>query len=104
VEVEILDIFGKKYQIQSGLTSEEIERINRDIIRRMKTLAMEYPALDRIDTLILYIIELNEKIVGMEKKTKKEKENLERIRSKIDFLETKIKEEIKNLDKRNTVL
>ncbi len=103
-EVEILDIFGKKYQVQSGLTYDEISRINREIVKRLKTLALDYPAFDRMDALVLYIVELNEKILEMEKAAQKEKDRMEKVRSKIFALEERIKEEIKKFDKSNTVL
>ena len=102
--MEILDILGKKYQVQSGLTTDEISRINREIVKRLKTLALEYPSLDRMDALVLYVVELNEKILDMEKAAKKERDRMEKVRSKIFALEEKIKEEIKKLDKSNMVL
>lgn len=97
--MQTFDILGKKYQIQSSLGAEEIEKINGEIVKRLRSLASEYPALDKIDTLVLYMIELKEKISGMEKTFKKETEKLEKIKNKIAFLEKKIVEELKNLDK-----
>jgi hypothetical protein len=102
--VEILDIFGKKYHVQSKLTPDEAGRINREIVKRLKTLALEYPALDRMDALVLYAVELNEKILDMEKAEKKDRDRMEKVRSKIFALEEKIKEEIKKFDKSNRVL
>jgi len=93
--VEKLEILGKKYQIQSGLSSEEVIRMHREIVKRLKTLSLEYPSLDRIDILVLYVIELNEKIIDMEKTLKKEVKKLEEIRTKIFHLEEKIKEKNK---------
>jgi len=93
--VEILDIFGKKYHVQSGVTPDEADRINREIVKRLKILALEYPALDRMDALVLYVVELNEKILDMEKAAKKDRDRIEKVRSKIFALEEKIKEEIK---------
>ncbi|MBN1445931.1 MAG: cell division protein ZapA [Candidatus Omnitrophica bacterium] len=95
--MEILDIFGKKYRVQSGLNSDEISRINREIVKRLRTLALEYPSLDRMDALVLYIVELNEKITDMEKKVSREKDKLERVKKRIIALEGKIREVIKKV-------
>lgn len=97
--MQTFDIFGKKYQIQSGLNSGETEKINGDVVKRLKILAIEYPSLDRMDILILYVIELKEKIRDMEKSFKKESDKLEKTRDKVVSLEKKIVEELKNLDK-----
>ncbi|MCM8777708.1 MAG: cell division protein ZapA [Candidatus Omnitrophica bacterium] len=93
--MEKLEIFGKKYQIQSGLSSEEVIRMYREIVKRLKTLSLEYPRLDKVDILVLYVIELNEKIIEMEKVLKKEVKKIEEIRTKIFRLEGKIKEKSK---------
>ncbi len=95
--MQTLDIFGKKYQIQTGLSSEDVERMNLEIVGRIKTLAAEYPALDRIDILILYIVELNEKIDSLGKRLKKEGEKFDEVKNKILFLEKKLVEELNNL-------
>jgi len=88
--MEKLEILGKKYQIQSGLPPEEVLRIHREIVKRLKILSLEYPNLDKIDILVLYVIELNEKIIDMEKTLKKETKKIEDIRTKIFHLEEKI--------------
>lgn len=93
--MEKLEIFGKKYQIQSGLSSEEIIRINKEIENRLKVLSMEYSTLDNIDILVLYVVELHEKIMELEKKVKKEFEKLESIKTKIFRLEENIREKVK---------
>ncbi|MDD3726124.1 MAG: cell division protein ZapA [Candidatus Ratteibacteria bacterium] len=93
--MEKLEIFGKKYQIQSGLSSEEIIRINKEIENRLKVLSMEYSTLDNIDILVLYVVELHEKIMELEKKVKKEFEKLESIKTKIFRIEENIREKVK---------
>jgi cell division protein ZapA (FtsZ GTPase activity inhibitor) len=93
--MEKLEILGKKYQIQSGLSPEEVLRMHREIVKRLKTISLEYPSLDKIDILVLYVIELNEKIIDMEKVLKKEVKKIEDIRTKIFHLEEKIKEKAK---------
>lgn len=92
--MEKLEIFGKKYPIQSGLSSEEISRINKEMEKRLKFLSHEYSKLDNMDILILYVVELHEKIIELEKKLKKESEKMENIKTKISHLEEKIREKI----------
>lgn len=98
------EILGKKYQVQSSLNPEETDKINGEIVKRLKSLTYEYPTLDKIDILILYIIELKEKISILEKTSSKEAGRLDNIRNKISLLEKKITEEIKNLDVSKKVL
>lgn len=93
--MEKLEILGKKYPIQSGLSPEEILRMHREIVKRLKAISLEYPNLDKIDILVLYVIELNEKIIDMEKVLKKEAKKIEDIRTKIFHLEEKLKEKTK---------
>lgn len=98
MKIQSIDILGKKYRIQSDFKNEEIDGIRRDINSRLKMLIMEYPNLDRIDILILYIIELQEKINLMEKKRNKENEKLAKISQKLYSIEKKIKNEIEKID------
>jgi DNA repair ATPase RecN len=97
--VQTFEILGKKYRIQSSLRTDEAEKINGEIVKRFRSLEAEYPALDKIDILVLCIIELKEKISGMEKNFKKDTEKLDKIRNNVALLEKKIVEELKNLDK-----
>ena len=97
--MQTFEILGKKYRIQSSLEAGEAGRINGEITRRLKSLASEYAALDKIDILILYIIELKEKISEMEKISGKEAGRLDKARNRIMLLEKKVAEELKNLDK-----
>ncbi len=101
---QTFNILGKKYRIQSRLSSEEIEKINKEIVYHLRNLAMEYPALDKMDALVLCIIELKEKIIDMEKRGKKEMEKMEKIKKKIIFLEKKVLEELKILTKCSLML
>jgi flagellar motility protein MotE (MotC chaperone) len=94
--MQTFDILGKKYQIQSPLSSEEIEKINGEIVKQLKMITMDYPSLDRMDILVLYIIELKEKINDMEKRIKKEMERKERVKDKILSLEKEVSEELNN--------
>ncbi|MGI6595174.1 MAG: cell division protein ZapA [Elusimicrobia bacterium] len=93
--MEKLEILGKRYQIQSGLSLTDVGRMHKDIERRLKFFSSEYPNLDKIDILVLYVIELNEKIIDMENKLKKETDRLSKIRIKILSLEEKVKGKIK---------
>lgn len=99
MKIQSVDVLGKKYQIQSDFKSDEIEEIIRDINRRLKALAMDYPNLDKIDVLILYVIELNEKIYLMEKDEKRESERFAKISRKLSSIEEKIKNELEKLDR-----
>ncbi len=97
--MQTFEILGKKYQIQSSLDADEIGKINGEIVKRLNNLTYEYPALDKIDILVLYIIELKEEISCMERASGREAGRLDKIRSKLVLLEKRVAEELKNLDK-----
>ncbi|MCX8082068.1 MAG: cell division protein ZapA [bacterium] len=102
--MEKLEILGKKYKIQSDIASEEIIKMHSEIVKRLKDLSSEYPTLDKIDILVLYVIELKKEIIDKEKQIQKGKNKLESISKKISLIEEKIKENIKNLDRFRKVL
>lgn len=93
--MEKFEIFGRTYRLQSGLSSDEVSQVNKEIVKRVKTLSAEYPTLDKIDILVLYVVELNEKIIELEKKLKKEKDKIENIKIKLSHLEEKIRGRVK---------
>ncbi len=97
--MQTFEILGKKYQIQSSLDAGEADKINGEIESRLRGLISEYPALDKIDILVLYVIELKKKISGMERNYSREAGKLEKAKNKVAILEKTITEKLKNLDK-----
>lgn len=97
MRVQSVDILGKKYHLQLDLKSSELEKISKDINKRLKLLLLEYTDFDKIDIMVFYLVELHEKMYYMDKQLQKEKERLDRISKKILSIENKIKNEIENL-------
>ncbi len=98
MKTQIIDILGKKYQVQAGFRSNEVEEMGREINNRLRMISLEYPALDRLDVLTLYAIEMNERILVLKQKLQREGERNQKVLKRLDSLEDKIKKEIKNLD------
>jgi len=103
VKTQIVDILGKKYQMQLSFKNHELEEINRDINRRLQMLMLEYPNLDKVDILAFHVIELNEKIYSMKKQIASEEERLVKIAKRLISIEEKIKIEIEKLDNKEII-
>jgi len=95
MSVFTVNLLGRKYQIETSLSLEEIEKIEKKIEEDISQLEVKFPDLDRIDIFILYLIELWEKFFTMEKQSFQKKDSYEivkkRIKKIIDLIEKEIK-------------
>lgn len=94
-----VNILGKTYLISSSLPSEEIGKIIKEINEKCKSLEYQYEKFDRVDILIIYLIELYEIIYNLKKELMKKEWDKKIIRNKVEEIEKEI-ELILNLDKK----
>ncbi|RKY31024.1 MAG: hypothetical protein DRP67_03350 [Candidatus Omnitrophota bacterium] len=96
-----IDILGKKYKyrIETSLTQQEIDNISQQIKESVDNLQKKYPAKDKIEILLLYIIELWEKFKNYENKFFSQKTSLEIARKRIERIISQVENEIKRLTK-----
>ncbi len=99
MKTQTLNILGRRYNVQTNLDSEDIEKIATDLERRVKILDIEYPSLDRLDIFVLCIIEAYEARILMEKRQKKDSAVLDKAFQKVSLLEEKVEKELNNLTK-----
>ncbi|HOK57184.1 MAG TPA: cell division protein ZapA [bacterium] len=92
-----INILGKNYTIHSSFSSNEINKIAKEIDEKYKTFEKEYKTFDKIDILIFYLIELYEVIHKLEKRLSKEEEIKNKIKNKIIEIEKDIITTLKNL-------
>ncbi|MCK9266251.1 cell division protein ZapA [bacterium] len=98
MKIESVEILGKKLQLQLGLKTSELQEVNRKINKRLKSLMVEYPNLDKIDILSFYIVELHEEMYNIKTKLAKEEKRFVKISGKLLSIENRIKKEIEKLD------
>ncbi|MCM8805085.1 MAG: cell division protein ZapA [Candidatus Omnitrophica bacterium] len=85
-----VNILGKTYSIYSSLPSEEISKIVKEINEKCRRLENEYNRFDKVDILIIYLIELYEMIYNLKKDLVKKELDRKNIKSKIEEIEKEI--------------
>ena len=96
-----LDFLGKKYKytIESSLTQQEIDKISEEIKNSIANLEKKYPTKDKVDILILYIIELWEKFKKSEDTFFSKNSSLEMVKKRLKRIILEVEEEVKKLTK-----
>lgn len=92
-----VNILGKTYSIQSILPPSEIEKIVKEINEKYRHLENIYRTFDKVDILIIYLIELYETIYNLKKELNSKEEFKNRIKNRIEKLEKELESAIENL-------
>jgi len=92
-----INILGKTYSIQSSLSFSDINKIAKEINEKYKILENEYRTFDKVDILILYIIELYEMIYTFKKGIIEKEEYKNKIVKKVEEIEKDIETTLENL-------
>ncbi|MGC8977539.1 MAG: cell division protein ZapA [Candidatus Ratteibacteria bacterium] len=91
-----INIFGKTYFIYSTLPSNEINKIVREINEKYRQLEQQYKTFDKVDILIVFLIELYEVIYNLKKEIAKNHQDRKVIKEKIEEIEKEIELMVKS--------
>jgi len=91
-----VNILGRTYSISTSMPFNEINRIAKEINEKYKNLENNYKSFDKVDILVIYLIELYETIYNLKKELSKKDEFKNKIKEEIE----KIEKELENLTER----
>jgi len=94
-----IKILGREYLLQSDINEEQLEKTKKEIEEKIHYFEKQYPTVDKIDLLVLFIFDLLERIYIKDRQLHEMQEKLENVKIKVERIENKIKEKINNLTK-----
>jgi predicted DNA-binding transcriptional regulator len=95
-----VNILGRIYSISSSIPFNEVERIAKEINEKYKNFESIYKHFDKVDILVIYLIELYETIYNLKKELAKKDEFKSKIKGEIEKIEKELELGIENLTKR----
>jgi len=92
-----IKFFGKEYVLQFDFDEKQINRIKKDIEEKIKYYQIQYPNADKIDILVVLVLNLMEELYRKDKKLIERDKNIEILKKYLNTIEEKIKEKIVHL-------
>jgi len=92
-----IKFFGKEYILQFDFDEKQINRIKKDIEEKIKYYQAQYPNADKIDILVVLVLDLMEELYRKDKKLLEKDKNIEILKKYLNTIEEKIKEKIVDL-------
>ena len=94
-----IKFFGKEYILQFDFDEKQINRIKKDIEEKIKYYQSQYPNADKIDILVVLVLDLMEELYRKDKKLIEKDKNKEILKRRLNTIEKRIKEKIVYLTK-----
>jgi len=92
-----IKFFGKEYILQFDFDEKQINRIKKDIEEKIKYYQSQYPNADKIDILVVLVLDLMEELYRKDKKLLEKDKNIEILKKYLNTIEERIKEKIVHL-------
>lgn len=92
-----IKFFGKEYILQFDFDEKQINRIKKDIEEKIKYYQSQYPNADKIDILVVLVLNLMEELYRKDKKLIEKDKNIEILKKYLNTIEEKVKEKIVDL-------
>ena len=92
-----IKFFGKEYILQFDFDEKQINRIKKDIEEKIKYYQSQYPNADKIDILVVLVLDLMEELYRKDKKLIEKDKNIEILKKYLNTIEERIKEKIVHL-------
>ena len=92
-----IKFFGKEYILQFDFDEKQINRIKKDIEEKIKYYQSQYPNADKIDILVVFVLNLMEELYRKDKKLIEKDKNIEILKKYLNTIEEKVKEKIVDL-------
>ncbi len=89
-----IKFFGKEYILQFDFDEKQINRIKKDIEEKIKYYQSQYPNADKIDILVVLVLDLMEELYRKDKKLLEKDKNIEILKKYLNTIEERIKEKI----------
>jgi len=96
-----IKLFGKEYTLQFDFDEKQINKIKKDIEEKIKYYQSQYPNADKIDILVVFVLNLMEELYRKNKKLTEKDKNIEILKKHFNIIEKRIKEKIDYLTKGN---
>jgi len=96
-----IKLFGKEYTLQFDFDEKQINKIKKDIEEKIKYYQLQYPNADKIDILVVFVLNLMEELYRKNKKLTEKDKNIEILKKHFNIIEKRIKEKIDYLTKGN---
>jgi len=94
-----IKFFGKEYILQFDFDEKQINKIKKDIEEKIKYYQAQYPNADKIDILVVLVLNLMEELHRKDKKLIEKNKNTEILKKYLNSIEKRIKEKIDYLTK-----
>jgi len=95
-----VNILGRTYSIASSIPFSEINKIAKEINEKYRNFENIYKTFDKVDILVIYLMELYEIIYNLKKELSKKDEFKNKIKEEIEKIERDLESTIENLTKR----
>jgi len=94
-----IKLFGKEYTLQFDFDEKQINKIKKDVEEKIKYYQLQYPNADKIDILVVFVLNLMEELYRKDKKLIEKDKNKEILKRRLNTIEKRIKEKIDYLTK-----
>jgi cell division protein ZapA (FtsZ GTPase activity inhibitor) len=95
-----VNILGRTYSISSSIPFSEVNKIAKEINEKYKNLENIYKAFDKVDILVIYLIELYETIYNLKRELFKKEEFKNKIKEEVEKIEKDLEFAIESLTKK----
>ena len=89
-----IKLFGKQYILQFDFDEKQINKIKENIEEKIKYYQLQYPNADKIDILVVFVLNLMEELYKKDKKLIEKEKNIENLKRRLNTIEKRIKEKI----------
>ncbi len=94
-----IKLFGKEYTLQFDFDEKQINKMKKDVEEKIKYYQSQYPNADKIDILVVFVLNLMEELYRKDKKLIEKDKNKEILKRRLNTIEKRIKEKIDYLTK-----
>jgi len=94
-----VNILGRTYSISSSMPFNEVNKIAKEINEKYKNLENIYKSFDKVDILVIYLIELYEAIYNLKRELFKKEEFKNKIKEEVEKIEKDLEFAIESLTK-----